>query len=132
MNRKTIMIVEDEPLISLDLREVLEAAGCLVLEASDEREALSMVAQHLPDMAILNFKSELFPDGMALARMLYTCHSTKVLFITGADPEGLAASADFDAKHRVLQKPFTRRQLKRFVFPEKFPPFPESWGMLPE
>lgn len=132
MNRKKILIVEDEPIIALDLRAVLEATGFLVLEAANEQAALLLADCHLPDLVILNVKSELFDSGMALARLLQARYVLEVLFVTGARNGDMAASPDFDAKYRVLHKPFTRRQLRQFLFPEKIPPFPDSQGIFTE
>lgn len=125
MYQTTILLVEDEPLIALDLKSELEAKDYLPLMAADVQDALRLAARHLPDIAILNFKTSLLSDGMALACLLRTHYLTKVLFITGARPQDLEASADFYAGHKVLYKPFTRRQLKAFLFPDKFRGFPD-------
>jgi DNA-binding response OmpR family regulator len=117
MRQQTILLVEDEPLIALDLQCELEAGGHRVLTATNAEEALSLSAKYLPNTAILNFRYEKAIDGMALARVLRIRYLTRVLFITGARPQELEASADFYAGHEVLQKPFTRRQLRSFLLP---------------
>lgn len=132
MRQTTVLLVEDEPIIALDLKGELEAKGFLPLMAADVQDALRLTARHLPDVAILNFKTGQMTDGMALACLLRTRYRTKVLFITGARPQELEASADFYAGQEVLYKPFTRRQLKALLFPEKFPPFPEFRGAFTE
>ncbi len=132
MYQTTILLVEDEPLIALDLKSELEARGYLPLMAADVQDALRLAARHLPDIAILNFHTGHMPDGMALACLLRTRYLMKVLFITGARPQELEASADFYAGQEVLYKPFTRRQLTQFLFPEPFPPFPENRSAFTE
>ncbi|MBK9015240.1 MAG: response regulator [Saprospiraceae bacterium] len=109
-------MLEDDPVIALDLRLELERQGCQVLIADDAPAALRLCKRHLPNLALLNFA--LKPtDGMALARLLHTRYLTKVLFITGARPKDVEASKDFYAGHEVLHKPFTRRQLRSFLLP---------------
>ncbi len=117
MRPLTILLVEDEPVIALDLQVELEQAGCKVMIASDAHAALQLCSQTLPDVAILNFHFKNTEDGMALARQLRTRFLAKVLFITGARQQNIEASADFYAGHEVLHKPFTRRQLQAFLFP---------------
>lgn len=117
MHQQTILLVEDEPVIALDLQAELEAIGFCVLKAADAAEALRLSAKHLPNVAIINFQHNNQPDGMTLARLLRIRYLTKVLFITGARPQDLETSIDFYAGHEVLYKPFTRRQLQSFLLP---------------
>ncbi len=117
MQQPTLLLVEDEPVITFDLQCELEAIGFCVLKAADAAEALRLSAKHLPHMAILNFRYGKMPDGMALARLLRTRYLTKVLFITGARPEDVEASEDFYAGYDILHKPFTRLQLRSFLLP---------------
>ncbi len=117
MRQPTLLLVEDEPIIALDLQYELERQGYYVLKAADAAEALLLSAKHLPNAAIINFQFKNQPDGMALARLLRTRYLTKVLFITGAGPKDLEASKDFYVGHEVLYKPFTRRQLQSFLLP---------------
>lgn len=125
MRQPILLLVEDEPLIALDLHGELEAKGYTVLILSSVAEALRLCAKQLPNLAILNFNYQNQADGMALARILRVRYMVRVLFITGARPKDVEASEDFYAGHEVLHKPFTRRQLHDFLFPEKIPPFPE-------
>ncbi len=117
MRQPTLLLVEDEPLIAFDLQCELESQGYRILKATDAREAMLLSARHLPNVAILNFHYKNSPDGMALARLLRTRYLTKVRFITGARPLDVEASEDFYAGHEVLHKPFTRKQLRTFLFP---------------
>lgn len=132
MRQRTVLLLENEPVIALDLRTELEASGCQVIAAEDAHDAVQLSMQHDLDLAILNFQLKNPDDGMALARLLRTQYLVKVLFITGARQQEIENSACFNAGHEILHKPFTRRQLHAFLFPEKFLPFPEIQGTLPE
>jgi diguanylate cyclase (GGDEF)-like protein len=52
--KQTILVAEDEPHLREVLRFQLEAAGYLVLEARDGRQALEMATETLPDLLLLD------------------------------------------------------------------------------
>jgi CheY-like chemotaxis protein len=49
-----VLIVDDDELIRDTLREVVEMAGCSVLEAANGKEALNVMAKHRPCLVILD------------------------------------------------------------------------------
>ncbi len=53
---KTILIAEDQPAGLELMREMLEARGYKVLEARDGGEALSLLAESTPDLALLDLQ----------------------------------------------------------------------------
>lgn len=112
MDPLTILLVEDEPLIALEMKIELEQAGYIVRTACNVESALLLCERYLPDVAILNFLYENRMDGMALACSLRTRFLVRVLFITGANWTDLENSPHFYAGHEVLHKPFTRPQLR--------------------
>jgi CheY-like chemotaxis protein len=123
------LLVEDEPVIALDLIWRLEHLGCRVLWADNADEALVLCAQHNPDVALINFQQSGKLDGMALARRLRTRFGLWVLFLTGARPEDLAAAADYDAQLPVLHKPFTFSQMIRSI--AEWAPHPSGSLLIP-
>lgn len=112
MRPLTILLVEDEPVVALDMQLELEQAGHRVLAAIDADTALRMCAEHLLDLAIINFTYANSMDGMSLARILQSQYLAPVLFITGASWENMEESAYFYAGHSVLYKPFTKLQFR--------------------
>ena len=52
---RSILIVEDEPLISLDMAAVFEAAGAKVLPARNVAAALGLIGQGSVSAAVLDF-----------------------------------------------------------------------------
>jgi len=116
MFAKSILLLEDEPVIALDLRMELEEQGFQVHVAEDVPTALQLFEKHRPSFALLNFVLKTM-DGMALARLLQSRSPVKILFITGARPKDLMASAQFNPAHGVLYKPFSIHQLRSFLLP---------------
>lgn len=52
----SILLLEDDPLIRLDLETSLEDLGAVVLSASDLDSALTYINGALPDFAVLDFE----------------------------------------------------------------------------
>ena len=115
MRPSIILLVEDEPVIALDVKHRLEREGHRVLCADQLDDALGLCKHHQPGLALVNFQMKGSTDGMAFARLLQTRFQLPVWFMTGARPQDLSGSPDFDARFKILYKPFTRHQLTVFL-----------------
>ena len=81
--RKTLLIVEDDILPAMALRDELEAAGYNVLDLTGRhKEALAAAGRSLPDLALVNIELEGRDDGIALAEDLKAL-GIPVLLISG-------------------------------------------------
>lgn len=49
-----VLVLDDEPLILLDLEYAIEDAGCIAVSAMDAQEALELLAKNTVDAAILD------------------------------------------------------------------------------
>jgi len=68
---KTLMIVEDEALVAMILRDELEDAGYHVLDLTDRHaEALAVARESKPDLALVNIRLAGRDDGIELAEQL--------------------------------------------------------------
>jgi len=80
---KTLMIVEDEVLVAMTLRDELESAGFHVLDLTDRHEQAVAVAQEsAPDLALVNIQLRGRDDGIELAKHLKAL-DIPVLLISG-------------------------------------------------
>jgi DNA-binding response OmpR family regulator len=80
---KTVLIVEDQLLLAMTVRDALEDHGYRVLAlAIRHQEALDTVAQHRPDLALVNIELADDDDGAVLAGEL-TAMGIPVVFISG-------------------------------------------------
>jgi Response regulator containing CheY-like receiver, AAA-type ATPase, and DNA-binding domains len=111
----TVLLAEDEPVISMDIQYLLEGQGCRVIQATASQDILAACEQYHPDLAILNFKQQDDGDGIELARTIMSRFMLPVAFITGARPQDIAASSDFDSSFDILYKPFSPAQLRQCV-----------------
>ena len=73
-----VVIAEDEAIIRLDLKEILTSAGYDVVgESGRGDEAVDMVAEHEPDLVILDIKMPGL-DGIQAAREITSRHQVAV------------------------------------------------------
>ncbi|MDP2260753.1 MAG: response regulator [Caulobacter sp.] len=80
---KTVLIVEDQLLLAMTVRDALEDHGYRVLElAIRHQEALDTVAETRPDLALVNIELADGDDGAVLAGEL-TGMGIPVVFISG-------------------------------------------------
>jgi 1,2-diacylglycerol 3-beta-glucosyltransferase len=80
---KTLMIVEDEVLVAMALRDELEEAGYHVLDLTERRNAALEVANACkPDLALVNIRLAGREDGIELAEHLKAL-GIPVLLISG-------------------------------------------------
>lgn len=80
---KTLMIVEDEVLVAIVLRDELQDAGYHVLDLTDRHaEALDVAKASKPDLALVNIRLAGRDDGIELAAQLKAL-GIPVLLISG-------------------------------------------------
>ncbi len=104
-----IVIAEDEALIRMDLAEMLKGAGYLVIgEATNGEEAISMVEELQPDLAILDVKMPVL-DGISAAEKIVG--STAVLMLTAFSQRDLVERARDAGAMAYVVKPFTLADL---------------------
>jgi len=109
--RKRVVIAEDEAIIRLDLKEILESEGYDVVgETGRGDEAVELVARHRPDLAILDVKMPGL-DGIEAARRISSEHRTAALILTAFSQRNLIEDARDAGVAAYLVKPFQRSEL---------------------
>jgi response regulator NasT len=108
---RRVVIAEDEAIIRLDLKEILEAEGYDVVgETGRGDEAVELVARHQPDLAILDVKMPGI-DGIEAARRISADHRVAVLILTAFSQRNLIEDARDAGVAAYLVKPFQRGEL---------------------
>lgn len=106
-----VIIAEDDPLIRLDLRESLEEEGYEVVgEAGNGAEAIELVRQLRPDLAILDIKMPEV-DGLVAAREIVGQRLAAVIVLTAFSQRDLIEQARDAGALNYLIKPFERTEL---------------------
>ena len=106
-----VVIAEDEAIIRLDLKEILTSAGYEVVgESGRGDEAVQLVAEHLPDLAILDIKMPGM-DGLRAAREITSQYQVAVVLMTAFSQRDLIEEARDAGVAAYLVKPFQAREL---------------------
>jgi two-component system, response regulator PdtaR len=106
-----ILIAEDETIIRLDLRDLLERAGYEVCaEARDGEEAVALARSELPELAILDVKMPNL-DGIEAARRILGERPIPIVMLTAYGQEELVARAVEAGVFGYLVKPFRETDL---------------------
>jgi two-component system, response regulator PdtaR len=106
-----ILIAEDETIIRLDLRELLETAGFEVCaEAKDGVEAVELAASEEPELAILDVKMPRL-DGIDAARRILEDRPIPIVMLTAYGQDELVSRAVEAGVFGYLVKPFREADL---------------------
>jgi response regulator NasT len=101
-----VIIAEDEAIVRLDLKEILEEQGYQVVgETGRGDEVLDLVRQQRPDLAILDIKMP-GADGLAAAREITEERLAAVLVLTAFSQRNLIEEARDAGALAYLVKPF--------------------------
>ena len=106
-----ILIAEDETIIRLDLRAVLESAGFEVCgEARDGEEAVELAWTRQPDLAVLDVKMPRL-DGIEAAKRILDDRPIPIVIVTAYGEQELVARAVEAGVFGYLVKPFRETDL---------------------
>jgi response regulator NasT len=105
-----VLIAEDESLIRLGLKCILEEAGHTVYAAEDGQAALDLAERRTPDIAILDIRMPRM-DGMEAARRLYERSPIPILFLTAYGERALVEQAARLPIQGYLVKPLREAEL---------------------
>ena len=83
--RPCVLIVEDEPLIALDLQDTMLALGFYVCGvAHTQAGARSLADNDHPDVILMDVSLEGGREGIEAARSLREAYGAEVIFVTGS------------------------------------------------
>ncbi len=107
---KRVVIADDESIIRLDLKEILEGDGYLVVgEAATGDDALELIRSLEPDLALLDVKMPGI-DGIEVAQAVKG-GPTKVVLLTAFSQRALIESAREAGVVAYLVKPFRSSEI---------------------
>jgi AmiR/NasT family two-component response regulator len=108
---RRVLIAEDEALIRLDLKEMLEEEGYLVVgEAGDGAQAVALAEELKPDLIILDVKMPIL-DGIAAAEQIARKRIAPVVILTAFSQRDLVEKAREAGAMAYLVKPFQKKDL---------------------
>jgi AmiR/NasT family two-component response regulator len=108
---RRVVIAEDEALIRLDLKEMLEEDGYEVVgEAGDGETAVRLTVELRPDLVILDVKMPVL-DGISAAERIAADRIAPVVILTAFSQRELVERARDAGAMAYLVKPFTMADL---------------------
>ncbi|WDR04998.1 response regulator [Devosia rhodophyticola] len=109
-----IMIIEDEPLIAMDIEQLVESLGHKVVSvARTHKEAVALFAQSQPKMILADIQLADGSSGIDAVNDILNEHSVPVIFIT-AFPERLLTGERPEPTFLVT-KPFNPDMVKALI-----------------
>ena len=108
---RTVVIAEDEAIVRLDLREILEEQGFEVVgETGRGDEAVALAKEHQPDLVILDIKMPGL-DGLSAAKDINADRRSAILILTAFSQRNLIEEARDAGALAYLVKPFQQEEL---------------------
>jgi response regulator NasT len=106
-----ILVAEDETIIRLDLKDLLERAGFEVCaEARDGEEAVELARSARPDLALMDVKMPRL-DGIEAAKRILEERPIPIVMLTAYGQQELVARAAEAGVFGYLVKPFREQDL---------------------
>jgi CheY-like chemotaxis protein/DNA-directed RNA polymerase specialized sigma24 family protein len=100
-----VLIIEDEPIIAMDLEELVQSCGHRVVGvAASEAEAIALAERTRPGLILADINLGLGGDGTSAVSAILRSHYAPVIFVT-AYPERLL-TGDAVEPAFVITKPF--------------------------
>jgi AmiR/NasT family two-component response regulator len=110
-DKRRVVIAEDEALIRMDLKEMLEESGYSVVgEAGDGENAVRLAKELRPDLVVLDVKMPVL-DGISAAERITQGHLAPVLMLTAFSQKDLVDRARDAGAMAYLVKPFQKADL---------------------
>src|SRR4051794_8140281 len=109
--QRRVVVAEDEALIRLDLKEMLEEEGYDVVgEAADGEQAVKLAQELKPDLVILDVKMPVL-DGISAAEQIVGQRIAPVVMLTAFSQRDLVERAVEAGAMAYLVKPFAKSDL---------------------
>lgn len=111
MQTLRIVVADNESIIRMDLKELLEEAGHTVVgEAADGVKAIELTRKHKPDLVIMDIKMPEM-DGIAAAKIISAEKIAPVLLLTAFSQKEIVEKAKDSGVLAYLVKPVKEANL---------------------
>lgn len=111
-----ILVVEDEQIIALDIKRRLLKLGYDVIgTARDANAAFAVLAEHSPDLILMDIILPGDLDGIAVAAQIQPLHNIPVVFLTAHADDGTFQQAKATRPFGYLVKPVDSQELNTAI-----------------
>lgn len=107
-----ILIIEDNPITAMDLQEILEAAGYIVIAKEKKaEEAVVTILSEKPEVIIVDIKLAGAMDGIEMVNIIREAHRCPVIYLTANSDTRTVERALQTSPSAFITKPFQSRDV---------------------
>lgn len=103
----TVLVVEDEAIVRLEVERVLTEGGYKVLTAASGEDAIDIAIEKRPNLVVMDIMLSGEIDGKAAAEKIREATGIQVIYLTALAP---ITSTPF-----LLSKPFNHKELLKAI-----------------
>ena len=112
MDKKTILIVEDEGILTAHLQDILARLGYTALAPVATGEAaIEAVKAQPPDLVLMDIKLAGEMDGITAAGLIQSIANIPIVYLSGYPQDSLLQQAKATEPYGYLGKPVVERKL---------------------
>ena len=112
MSKLRILIVEDESIVAMDLKNRLVNLGYAVpLIVSSGEDAVEKAKETMPDIILMDIMLKGGMDGIEAAEKIRASHDIPILYLTAYSDDNTLHRAKITEPYGYLLKPFSEREL---------------------
>ncbi|MGA7721869.1 MAG: response regulator [Ignavibacteriaceae bacterium] len=116
MYKASILIVEDNKIVILELKEMLESMEYHVIEtASSGEDAIAKAESVKPDLIIMDIRLKGDMDGIETSASIRKNMDVPIIFLTAHTDENTVQRAKYIEPFGYIIKPFEERELKTTI-----------------
>ena len=113
MEKTKILIVEDETIVALDIKNALLKLGFEVTDmVTNYDDALRSASQKKPDILLTDIRLENSKNGVEIAKDIQKIHPTPIIYLTAFSDDETIIEAARTSPMGYMLKPFNRDELK--------------------
>lgn len=110
-----VLIVEDEFIIVLDIKQKLKSMNCNVFTASSGENALKIIENNEIDMILMDIHLKGDLDGVETAIKIRDHYTTPIIYITGCHNLKKRENIQETEPYVHLKKPYENDQLDQII-----------------
>lgn len=113
MREKKILILEDEIIVALDLRELLEKEGYQTVVSHNYADAIKMLKQFMPHLLICDINLSEDKNGIDYAKFAKSNYPLlEIIYVTAFTNQHYIEEAQVTAPFNFIVKPWNDEQIK--------------------
>lgn len=116
MKNYKVLIVEDENIIALDIRNILKNLGFTVTGVTAfGEESIEIASSNLPDLVLMDIKLKGKMDGISAAEQIYKRFHIPVIYLTALGDENTLKRVSGMHPFGYIGKPFEENELMEAI-----------------